>query len=107
MKNLQGLLFYSIMCLVLAAGGVIWSIFKLNNQKPVILSPNTVTVYDSLKNVIAYKDKKRWILINEQGTVLTLEKEIYRLTEIANRMEMVNRKLKHQNDSLRTLKRLL
>ncbi len=92
----------AIICIVIASAGVTYSIAKLN--KTIILSPNTVTVYDSLKNVIAYKDKNQWIVIDQQGTVTTLEKEIYRLNAIANKMQQINFKIKKDYDSLLKVK---
>ncbi len=74
-----------------------------HHLKPVVIGPSTVAVYDSLKNVIAYKEKNRWIILQEQGTLLTLEKEIYRLNAIAGQMEKINQRLKVQNDSLTLL----
>ena len=85
--------------------GISYSFFRFvgTTSSPVIITPQTVAVYDSLKNVLAYKNEKRWIILKEQDAMLTLEKEIYRLNAIANEMQRVNLRLKKQYDSLTSL----
>jgi hypothetical protein len=70
---------------LLIAGFVVGHFYNLRLR---ITNPlpkkSEIVLYDSLDNLVAFKEHHKWVILDDEGAVKVLEKEIYRLYKINN-----------------------
>lgn len=61
---------------IIVIGSLIYS-----SRKQVLPSRADIVLYDSLGNIVAFKHKKEWTVLNEKQTAEALLKEIIRINQ--------------------------